>query len=109
MCALGQLNRPFTPTINGHDAFGGQTVHSARWDSVPIDDANVAIIGSAASAVQIIPEIAPRVKHLTVFQRTPNWVFPRQDREVTLQDKALMIVEPRDRDVDWCAQPECDL
>jgi cation diffusion facilitator CzcD-associated flavoprotein CzcO len=54
----------------------------------------VAVIGSAASAVQIIPEVAKEAKHLTVFQRTPNWVVPRLDRPITEEEKALAMTEP---------------
>ncbi len=90
--ALGQLNRPQLPDIEGRDSFSGPAFHSARWDhSVKFDGKRVAVIGSAASAVQIIPEIAKEVKQLTVFQRTPNWVVPRLDRPITDEEKALVM------------------
>ncbi len=95
VAALGQLNRPQLPDIEGRDSFAGPAFHSARWDhSVKLDGKRVAIIGSAASAVQIIPEIAKVTKHLSVFQRTPNWVVPRLDRAITDEEKALAMTAP---------------
>ncbi|KAB7742138.1 NAD(P)-binding protein [Parvibaculum sedimenti] len=90
--ALGQLNRPTIPEIKGRDSFKGPAFHSARWDhSVDLAGKRVGVIGSAASAVQLIPEVAKVAKHLTVFQRTPNWVIPRLDRPITEEEKALMM------------------
>ncbi|MGD0299000.1 MAG: NAD(P)/FAD-dependent oxidoreductase [Bryobacteraceae bacterium] len=93
--ALGQLNRPKLPDIPGRDSFAGPAFHSARWDhSVPLDGKRVGVIGSAASAVQLIPEVAKVAGHLTVFQRTPNWLLPRMDREITEEEMALLITAP---------------
>ena len=78
--ALGQLNRPNWPAISGKDAFKGAVTHTAEWDhSIPMKGKRVGIIGCAASAVQIIPELAEEVEELVVFQRSPNWVIPRND------------------------------
>ncbi len=94
--ALGQLNRPLLPQIQGRDTFAGRAFHTARWDaSVSLEGKRVAVIGSAASAVQIIPEVAKLAQHLTVLQRTPNWVIPRLDRPVTEEEKALAMTEPQ--------------
>ncbi|MEQ9317207.1 MAG: NAD(P)/FAD-dependent oxidoreductase, partial [Henriciella sp.] len=93
--ALGQLNRPNWPDIEGLDTFKGAKMHSARWDhSVSWEGKRVGVIGSAASAVQLIPEMAKTASHLTVFQRTPNWVTPRRDVPITPQEQALMFTEP---------------
>lgn len=93
--ALGQLNRPQLPEIAGRDSFDGPAFHSARWDhSVKLAGKRVAVIGSAASAVQLIPEVAQEAAHLTVFQRTPNWVIPRMDRPITDEEKALYMTDP---------------
>lgn len=93
--ALGQLNRPNWPNIEGLDKFEGAMMHSARWDhSVSLEGKRVGVIGSAASAVQIIPEVAKTAAHLTVFQRTPNWVVPRRDVPVTPEEQALMFTQP---------------
>lgn len=73
--AVGQLNRPQIPEFPNQESFQGEIVHSACWrDDIDVTGKEVAIIGTGASAVQIIPQIAPKVKHLTVFQRSPNWV-----------------------------------
>ena len=72
--AVGQLNRPLLPDIQGRDSFAGLAFHSARWDdSVDLRGKRVAVIGTGASAVQFIPEIARDVAELLVFQRTPPW------------------------------------
>jgi cation diffusion facilitator CzcD-associated flavoprotein CzcO len=78
--ASGVLTVPNLPDIEGVDSFGGITMHTARWDhSQDLTDKRVAIIGTGASAVQVIPEIAPIASQLTVFQRTPIWCFPKLD------------------------------
>src|SRR6476619_3989076 len=70
--AVGQLNRPAMPEIAGRDSFAGPAFHSARWDHTgDLRGKRVAVIGTGASAVQFIPEIAETVEHLVVFQRTP--------------------------------------
>jgi cation diffusion facilitator CzcD-associated flavoprotein CzcO len=92
--ALGQLNRPSIPDMPGKDSFKGKAFHSARWDaSVDLKGKRVVCIGSAASAVQLIPEVAKEAGHLTVFQRTPNWVIPRDDKPITDELKALMMTD----------------
>ncbi|MFT6508643.1 MAG: cation diffusion facilitator CzcD-associated flavoprotein CzcO [Parvibaculaceae bacterium] len=95
VAALGQLNRPAWPDIKGRDTFAGPSIHSARWDSsVDLKGKRVGVIGAAASAVQLIPEVAKEASHLTVFQRTPNWVTPRGDREISAEEKNLLMTQP---------------
>jgi 4-hydroxyacetophenone monooxygenase len=78
--AVGQLNRPRYPDIPGRDRFSGASFHSARWDhTVDLRDRRVAVIGTGASAMQFIPEIAPTTGRLLVFQRTPAWLAPTPD------------------------------
>ena len=78
--AAGVLTDPKLPDIDGVGDFAGVTMHTARWDhSQDLAGKRVAIIGTGASAVQVIPEIAPIVKQLNVFQRTPIWCFPKAD------------------------------
>jgi 4-hydroxyacetophenone monooxygenase len=75
--AVGQLNRPKLPDIEGRDSFEGVAMHSARW--IPDTDLagkRVAVVGTGASAFQIVPTIADEVEHLTVFQRSAPWMFP---------------------------------
>jgi 4-hydroxyacetophenone monooxygenase len=75
--AVGQLDRPFVPTIPGQNDFSGPAFHSAEWDhSVELRGKRVALIGAGASGFQIAPTIAEDVEHLTVFQRTAQWMFP---------------------------------
>ena len=78
--ASGVLTVPKPPDIDGVDSFDGVTIHTARWDhDQDLTGKRVGVIGTGASAVQLIPEIAPIVKNLTVFQRTPIWCFPKFD------------------------------
>jgi cation diffusion facilitator CzcD-associated flavoprotein CzcO len=78
--ASGVLTVPKLPDIDGVDSFAGVVMHTARWDhDQDLTGKRVAVIGTGASAVQLIPEIAPIVKELTVFQRTPIWCFPKFD------------------------------
>jgi cation diffusion facilitator CzcD-associated flavoprotein CzcO len=78
--ATGVLTVPKRPEIEGVETFSGPTLHTARWDdSEPLAGKRVAVIGTGASAVQLIPAIAPEVGHLTVFQRTPIWCLPKLD------------------------------
>jgi cation diffusion facilitator CzcD-associated flavoprotein CzcO len=81
VCSTGQLNRPSIPALPGLDTFAGRRFHSARWDTArDVRGEDVVVIGSGASSVQIVPEIAPLAKHLTLMQRSPNYVIPRNDR-----------------------------
>ena len=74
--AVGQLNRPIYPDIPGIESFSGQWCHSANWDnSIDCTDKTVVVIGSGASAFQMVPTIAKRVAHMTVFQRSAPWMF----------------------------------
>ncbi len=75
--AVGQLNRPNMPEIEGMESFEGPSFHSARWQhDVPLEGKRVAIIGTGASACQFIPRVADVASELTVFQRTAPWLLP---------------------------------
>jgi cation diffusion facilitator CzcD-associated flavoprotein CzcO len=88
--AVGQLSIPSTPRILGAADFAGSCFHSASWDhSIPLAGRRIAVVGSAASAVQIVPEVAKVAAHLSVFQRTPNWMIPRFNRRYNGLSKAL--------------------
>jgi len=88
--AIGPLNRPSVPKLPGMDQFAGQVFHSSEWDSsVNLAGKRVAVVGTGASAIQIIPAIAPVVEHLTVFQRTAPYVTPRRDRAVSATEQRL--------------------
>jgi len=91
--ALGPLERPRYPEIRDAEKFAGVTFHSARWNPhYDLGGKTVAVVGNAASGVQLIPEIAPVVKQLYVFQRTPSWVLPKLDRPYKAWEKALFRV-----------------
>jgi 4-hydroxyacetophenone monooxygenase len=75
--AVGQLNRPQLPAIDGRESFAGPSFHSAEFDhTVDLAGKRVGVIGTGCSAAQFVPIIADEVAQLEVFQRTPNWMFP---------------------------------
>jgi cation diffusion facilitator CzcD-associated flavoprotein CzcO len=79
--ATGQLSRPMIPKLEGAESFKGKTFHSATWDhDFDFRGKRIAVIGNGSSAVQFVPEIVSGVENLTLFQRTPNWFLPRNDR-----------------------------
>jgi 4-hydroxyacetophenone monooxygenase len=74
--AVGSLNLPKMPAIPGMDSFEGPSFHSARWpDDLDITGSRFALVGAGATGFQIAPTIAERVSHLTIFQRTPQWII----------------------------------
>jgi cation diffusion facilitator CzcD-associated flavoprotein CzcO len=78
--AVGALHVPRFPEIPGMEKFAGPAFHSTWWDaSVALEGKRVAVIGTGASAIQFVPEIAPKVAQLSVFQRTPPWIVPKMD------------------------------
>ena len=85
--AVGQLNRPALPDIPGRDEFAGPWFHSSQWDhSVDHTGKRVAMVGAGASGFQIAPAIAPDVDHLTIFQRTAQWMFPNPNYHAKVGD-----------------------
>ncbi|MDX6638507.1 MAG: hypothetical protein QOJ01_2018 [Solirubrobacterales bacterium] len=79
--ACGQLTRPATPALDGLADFSGPAFHSAEWDhEVDLAGKRVAVIGTGASAIQFVPQIAPLVEELTIYQRSAPWVLPKSDR-----------------------------
>jgi 4-hydroxyacetophenone monooxygenase len=75
--AVGQLNRPQLPSIEGRESFAGPAFHSARWQhDVDLQGKRIAVIGTGCSSAQFTPIIAEQAAHVEVFQRTPNWQFP---------------------------------
>ena len=86
--AAGALSAPKMPDIDGIETFQGEVFHSAQWDhDCDLTGKRVAVIGTGASAIQIVPEIAKQVSHLDVYQRTPPWVMPRRDRPYTAVER----------------------
>ena len=91
--AVGQLNRPKIPSIAGRETFLGKSWHSAQWDhSVPLEKLRVGVIGTGASAYQIVPEIAEQVGELKVFQRTPPWMLPTSDYHEEIDEQLLWMI-----------------
>ena len=86
--AIGVLSASVMPNIPGIDSFAGQSCHTHRWpkDGIELAGKRVAIIGTGATAVQTIQTIAKTVGQLTVFQRTPNWVFPLNNSKITQEE-----------------------
>jgi cation diffusion facilitator CzcD-associated flavoprotein CzcO len=79
--AMGNQYTPIFPKLKGMDRFQGDSWHSARYNhAVDLTGKRVTVIGSAAAAIQIVPSIAPVVGHLTILQRSPNWIVPRNNR-----------------------------
>jgi len=88
---LGQLNRPAIPHLPGLDSFEGTVFHSARWNhDHDLTGRNVAVIGTGASAIQFVPRVARDAGHLTLFQRSANWIAPKRDREYSERTKQLL-------------------
>ncbi len=81
ICGAGALSEPRLPDIDGIDSFQGRVFHSARWDhDTDLTGKRIAVIGTGASAIQIVPELQQVASELHVYQRTAPWVIPRHDR-----------------------------
>ena len=87
--AIGPLSAPTMPKIDGTESFKGRSFHTARWPKEPVsfEGKRVAVIGTGATGVQTIQEVAKTVGHLTVFQRTPNWCAPLHNSKITAEEQ----------------------
>ncbi len=95
IAATGVLHHPSIPDIEGLDSFKGAAFHSARWDhSVRLEGARVGIVGTGSTAVQIVSSIVDTVDELHLFQRTPQWIMPMANPEVSAEDKARYREDP---------------
>jgi cation diffusion facilitator CzcD-associated flavoprotein CzcO len=91
IAAAGGLSEPRLPDLGGLDTFAGSLFHSARWDhSVDLTGKRVAVIGTGASAIQIVPEVQKVAGHLDVYQRTAPWVIPRNDRTYSRPERLAL-------------------
>ncbi|MDF1629071.1 MAG: NAD(P)/FAD-dependent oxidoreductase [Alcanivoracaceae bacterium] len=100
--ASGPLSTPVIPNFPGRDTFKGKTFHTNDWDhSYDYRGKRVAIIGSGASAAQVIPAIADKVGELHVFQRSPHWVLPRPDRQFSSFEQGLLGFKPLYKALRW--------
>jgi len=92
---MGGLVDPALPDIEGRESFAGEIFHTARWNhDYDLAGKRVAVIGTGASAVQVVPAIAPHVAKLSVFQRTPGWVVPKHDRQYSERTKKFFARFP---------------
>ena len=99
--AVGQLNRPALPDIAGRGDFTGPSWHSARWDhGADLAGKRVAVVGTGASAIQFVPEIARHTAHVDVYQRSAPYVLPKSDRPYRSADQALFETFPALRKAD---------
>ncbi|GAA3757192.1 NAD(P)/FAD-dependent oxidoreductase [Microbacterium kribbense] len=93
--ACGRLTEPLIPDIPGLQSFPGPIFHSARWDhDVDLAGARVGVVGTGASAIQLVPELA-RTAAVTLFQRTPAWIVPREDRDYSAGERARFAADPQ--------------
>ncbi|WP_375385321.1 flavin-containing monooxygenase [uncultured Microbacterium sp.] len=93
--ACGRLTEPEVPDIAGLEGFTGPLFHSARWDhSADLAGARVAVVGTGASAIQLVPELARLAQHVTLFQRTPAWIVPRDARHYSDAERELFATHP---------------
>ena len=95
IAASGVLHHPRMPEIDGVDEFEGAMFHSARWDQdVPIDGRRVGVIGTGSTAVQITGALVDRVEHFSLFQRTPQWIMPMDNKLFSDDQRATFRNEP---------------
>jgi cation diffusion facilitator CzcD-associated flavoprotein CzcO len=93
--AVGGLSTPSIPDIPGLQAFEGKVFHSAQWDhGLDLKGKRVAVVGTGASAIQFVPQIAPTVGHLDLYQRTPPWIMRRPDRAISSWERAMFRALP---------------
>jgi cation diffusion facilitator CzcD-associated flavoprotein CzcO len=96
VAGTGPLSAPLIPDLPGLNTFTGTAFHSAHWDHThDLTGRNVAVVGTGASAIQFVPEIAPQVATLTLFQRTPPWLLPRFDRPIKERARRKYRADPR--------------
>ncbi len=89
--AVGMFARPRYPAWPGLKEFAGEVVHTAQWnDSIMLEGKRVAVVGTGSSAAQVVPAIAPHVAQLTLFQRQPGWLLPKNDRDFSARHRALL-------------------
>ncbi|MGX5682323.1 flavin-containing monooxygenase [Schumannella luteola] len=93
--AAGRLTEPRIPEVPGIESFRGELFHSARWrDDVELAGRRVAVVGTGASAIQLVPRLAEAGAHVTVFQRSAPWIVPRPDREYSDAERASFAADP---------------
>ncbi len=95
VAAAGGLSEPSIPNLPGIEGFEGAAFHTARWDhAYDLRNRRIAVVGTGASGIQVVPHIQPLVKRLTVFQRTPPWILPHPGRRVRPREGQLFRMLP---------------
>jgi cation diffusion facilitator CzcD-associated flavoprotein CzcO len=95
IAGMGGLSEPSIPSIPGAETFEGPAFHTARWDhDVDLAGKRVAVVGTGASAVQVVPRLQPQVARLALFQRTPPWIMPHPGRPVRPRERKLFRLLP---------------
>lgn len=98
VAGTGGLSRPKFPNIPGLADFQGPMFHSQQWDDdVDLTGKRVAVVGTGASAIQFVPQIAPKVGQLDLYQRTPPWILPKPDRAISAAERLLYRLSERAR------------
>ncbi len=93
--ACGQLTRPAIPGLRGLEDFSGPAFHSAEWNhEISLEGKRIAVIGTGASAIQFVPEIAPKTAHLAIYQRSAPWIVPKSDRAYPEWERRLFKTLP---------------
>lgn len=93
--ACGRLTEPFIPAIEGLESFPGPLFHTARWDhDAPVRGAHIGVVGTGASAVQLVPELVRHGARVTLFQRTPAWIVPRDDHPYSDTERDVFRARP---------------
>ena len=108
VAAPGLLSEPAIPDLPGLDEFEGPTFHTANWNHEhDLTGRDVAVVGTGATAIQVVPRLQEHVRKLTVFQRTPAWVIPSPDREVSALARGSTRASPSlqrvARDLMWAS------
>jgi cation diffusion facilitator CzcD-associated flavoprotein CzcO len=94
--ATGILHTPKLPDIADRELFQGVAFHTARWDhNIRFEGKKVGVIGTGSTAVQLVPELVAIAKHVTLFQRTPQWVFPMPNKMYSSEEKRAIADTPR--------------
>lgn len=95
--ATGMFNSPSVPALSGLDRFEGTQFHSARWNhDHDLTGRRVAVIGTGASSIQIVPAIVDRVAHLDLYQRTAPWILPRNDPPYAIEQRQAFATHPEE-------------
>ncbi|HMU88991.1 MAG TPA: NAD(P)/FAD-dependent oxidoreductase, partial [Agitococcus sp.] len=96
---MGGLSTPAYPNIKGLNKFKGVKFHSQDWQhDYALEGKRVAVIGTGASAIQFVPQIVPKVAHLDLYQRTPPWIMPKPDRDITSAERTLFKLAPKSQE-----------